>query len=122
MSRMVSSPAPLSARSVIRVCRLSCHRPVTFAFAFTLFHEVLSVTIGFVGSSGLFCPVAGVPIRAGKTYHSGLMVWNRLVYHFEYSTIASSKSEFRGIVRPSPASVLLSPTVRYALNRSIRPH
>ena len=50
MSRMVSSPAPLPARSVISVCRLSCHRPFTFAFVFTLFHEVLTVTIGFVGS------------------------------------------------------------------------
>lgn len=29
MSRIVSSAAPLSARSVIKVCRLSCQRPVT---------------------------------------------------------------------------------------------
>ena len=34
--------------------------------------------------------------------HSGFMVWNRLVYYFEYSTIASRKSEFSGMVRPSP--------------------
>jgi len=97
MSRMVSSPAPLSARSVINVFRLSCHRPFTLALVFTFFHEVFSMTIGFVGSSGLFGPDAGFPIRAGKTYHSGLIVWNRLVYHFEYSTIASSNAEFSGI-------------------------
>jgi hypothetical protein len=63
--------------------RLSCQRPFTFAPFFAVFHDVLSVTIGFVGSSGLFLPNSGLPIRAGKTYHSGLMVWNRFVYHLE---------------------------------------
>ena len=45
----------------------SCNRPFTFASVFTFFPEVLGVTIGFVGSIGLSSPVAGVPIRAGKT-------------------------------------------------------
>src|SRR4051794_31852901 len=103
MSRIVSSPAPLSARSVMRVCRLSCQRPWTLAFFRALFHEVFRVTIGRVGSCG-----RGLP--KGNTYHSGLIVPNRFVYHFEYSTITASKVELRGIVLPSPASVLLSPT------------
>jgi len=87
-------------RPTAPVTVVSCQRPFTFALAFTSFHAVLSVTIGFVGSSGLFCPVAGLPTRAGKTYHSGWIVWNRAVYQFEYSIIAPSKSEFRGMVRP----------------------
>jgi hypothetical protein len=45
-----------------------------------LLHELLSVTTDFVGSSGLFCPDADLPIRAGMTYHSGLMVLIRLVH------------------------------------------
>ena len=35
----------------MNACLLWCHRPFTFALVFTFFHEVLSVTIGFVGSS-----------------------------------------------------------------------
>ena len=57
-------PAPLSARSVMSVCRLSCQRPLTPAFFRTLLHDVFRVTIGRVGSFG-----RGLP--KGKTYHSG---------------------------------------------------
>jgi hypothetical protein len=64
ISRMVSSPAPLSARSVIRACRLSCQRPLTPAFFRALFHDVFNVTTGRVGSFG-----RGLP--NGKTYQSG---------------------------------------------------
>jgi hypothetical protein len=35
---MASSPAPLSASSVMRVSRLSCYLPVTFAFLRVVFH------------------------------------------------------------------------------------
>jgi len=45
-----------------------------------LLHELLSVTIDFVGSSGLFCSDADLPIRTGTTYRSGLMVLIRLVH------------------------------------------
>jgi hypothetical protein len=38
-------------KPVMKVCRLSCQRPFTFAPAFAVFHEVLKVTIGLVGSS-----------------------------------------------------------------------
>src|SRR5580700_6789726 len=112
---MVSSAAPLSARSVTRVCRLSCQRPLTPAFFRTLLHDVFKVTMGRVGSLG-----RGLP--NGNTYHSGRIVPKRLVYHFAYSTIATSKAEFIGILRPSPASVLLSPTVKTAFARSTRSH
>ncbi len=44
MSRMVSSAAPLSAESVIRVWRLSCHLPFTFALIRTLLQDVFRVT------------------------------------------------------------------------------
>src|SRR6266536_3557265 len=50
------------------------------------------------------------------------MIPNRAVYHFEYSTRASTRDVLSGIVRPSPASVLLSATVRYASDKSSRPH
>src|SRR5579884_2828318 len=115
MSRMVSSPTPLSARSVINVCRLSCHLPFTFALLRTLFHEVLSVTIGRVGSLG-----RGFP--KGKTYQSGRIVPNRFSYHCKYSIMLSKRIELNGIVRPSPASVLLSPTVNMACDKFTRPH
>ncbi len=42
--------APLSASSVIRVCRLSCHRPVTSAFRRIFFHAVLSDVTCLLGS------------------------------------------------------------------------
>ena len=80
-------------------------RPCTLAFLLTLPHAVLKDTTGLVRSYGHEFPKA-------KTYQSGSMLPNRLAYHFEYATIASSNSEFKGMVRPSPASVLLSPTER----------
>jgi hypothetical protein len=64
----------------MNVCLLSCHRPFNFALVFMLLHELLSATIGVVGSLGLFCSDSNLPIRAGMTYHSGLMVLNRLVH------------------------------------------
>lgn len=48
------------------------------------------MTIGRLGSFG-----RGLPKR--KTYEFGWMVPKRLVHHFAYSTIASSKTECRGI-------------------------
>src|SRR5579875_2646743 len=49
---IVWSPAPLSASSVMRVCRLSCQRPFTPAFARTLVQTVLRVVTWRVGSVG----------------------------------------------------------------------
>lgn len=46
MSRIVSSPAPLSAKSAINVCRLSRQRPVTPAALRTLDQGGLSVAVG----------------------------------------------------------------------------
>jgi hypothetical protein len=42
--------------------------------------------------------------------------------HFARSIITSWSAEFSGMVRPSPASVLLSPTVGMPFDKSIRSH
>jgi hypothetical protein len=59
----------------------------------------------------------GCGLPNGNTYHSGLVSPNLSKYHFECSISACRSSEFNGMVRPSPASVLLSPTVVYADTR-----
>src|ERR1035441_3551365 len=66
MSMMVWSPAPLSASSVTRVWRVSCHRPVIFAFSLMLVQTVFKLVIGRVGSFG--CPAhSGDTNRPGNT-------------------------------------------------------
>ncbi len=50
MSITVCSPAPLSANSVARVWRLSCHRPFTAAFSRTLLYTVLNFVMWRAGS------------------------------------------------------------------------
>src|ERR1700691_960735 len=100
MSMMVWSPAPLSAKSVISVWRLSCQRPSTLAFLRTLFQAVLRVVTGRVGSLGV-----GLP--KGNRYHWGCGFPNFSRYHSAYSVMHSAKAVLRGMVRPSPASVLL---------------
>src|SRR5688572_6018007 len=101
---MVSSLAsPLSARSVTKVWRPSCQRPVTPAALRTLFQAVLNVVAGLVGSVGW-----GLP--KGKTYHSGRVSPNLSRYQRACSTKAALRSEFIGIVLPWPASVLEFPT------------
>lgn len=94
---------------------MSCQRPLTLALVRTFSHDVWKETTGGVGACG-----RGLP--NGKTYHSGWIFPNRRPYYFEYSTSVASRVEFSGMVRPSPASVLLFPTVRIALSRSVRPH
>src|SRR6266702_8613982 len=98
----------------MRVCRLSCQRPLTSALMRTLFHAVLSVVTGRVGSDGF-----GLP--KGHTYHSGWGLPNLSLYQLAYSRKTSNRVEFSGIVRPSPASVLLRPTARYCFSKSICP-
>src|SRR5580693_6654494 len=102
---IVSSPAPLSANSVIRVWRLSCQRPETFAFLRVFFQAVFREVTWRVGSEGI-----GLP--NGNRNHSSCKVPNRSRYHSLWFTNASCSSEFRGIIRPSPASLLALPTCR----------
>ena len=75
-------------------------RPVTLAFFRTFFQAVLNVVTGRVGSLG-----RGLP--NGKTYHSGRVSPNFSRYQTAYSLNTGSREEFSGMVRPSPASVLL---------------
>jgi hypothetical protein len=109
MSRIVSSEAsPLSARSVMNVWRLSCHRPVTPASFLIAAQTVLKLVPGRAGSVG-----CGFP--KGSTYHSGRVSPNLFRYHLECATSAARTSALRGIVLPSPASVLDSPAITTAL-------
>src|SRR5215467_7260462 len=100
ISRMTSSPAPLSARSVTNVWRLSWKRPLTFALVRAFRHAVFREVCGRVGSLG-----TGLP--NGNTYQLARAVPNLPVYHFVYSTMAVYRSLFMGMVRPVPASDLL---------------
>jgi hypothetical protein len=61
---------PLSASSVIRVCRLSCQRPFTIAFLRTFFQAVFNEVTCRVGSDGM-----GLP--KGKRYHSSCVAPKR---------------------------------------------
>ncbi len=119
---IVWSPAPLSASSVISVCRVSWNRPSTPVRVFTFFHAVLRLVTGLVGTRGRSLPRSGFPTRPGKTYHCGSIEPKRFVYQREWSTRAEKRLLFSGIVRPSPASVLLRPTVRNRLSKSICAH
>ena len=70
MLMIASPPPPDSASSVTGVCRLSCHRPATFALSRTFVHAVFGFEAGDGGLSGWSFP-------AGKTYNSGLHSPNR---------------------------------------------
>src|ERR1017187_1495913 len=90
---ITSSPAPDSASSVTKVCRLSCHRPTTLASSRTLVHAVLSDVTGRVGSFGW-------PFPAGNTYHSGLRSPKRRMYQAGGVWSAARTVSFNGITRP----------------------
>src|ERR1035437_4367790 len=92
---ITSSPAPDSESSVTSVCRLSCHRPTTFALSRTFVHAVLKVVTGLVGSFGW-------PFPAGETHHSGLHSPNRRMYHAACAPRAIMTVSFSGITRPVP--------------------
>src|ERR1035437_3036939 len=99
MSMMVWSPAPLSDSSVTRVWRVSCHRPMMPAFFLMLHQTVFKLVMGRVASKCLDLP-------KGNRYHPGRVIPYRRVYQREWFSSAGNRTEFKGIVRPSPASVL----------------
>ena len=65
MLMITSSPAPDSASSVTSVCRLSYHRPTTFALSRTFVHAVRKVVTGWDG-------IVQLPLPGGEDNHSGL--------------------------------------------------
>src|ERR1019366_231299 len=91
--------------------RVSCQRPVVPAFFLMFCHTVFNVVVGRVGSRCLDLP-------KGNRYHSGLVIPKRRVYQRAWSRSAGNRTEFSGIVRPSPASVLDLPTVRNCFSKS----
>jgi len=103
------------------VCLASWNRPVTFARSFTFCHALLIDVIGFVGSKGRLFPVVGFPILPGKMCQFAFVVPNLDVYHFACSIKAENRVSFSGMVRPSPAAVLLFATVSTRCSKSICP-
>ncbi len=105
ISIMVWSPAPLSASSVMSVCRLSCQRPVTLALSRTLLQAVFSVVTGRVGSLGRGFPnLEDVPLRSNLP-KSVRVPCNVLRQRREQSRVQRDGAA-------SPPSVLLRPTAR----------
>src|ERR1035437_672181 len=80
-----------------------------------LHQTVFKLVMGRVGSRCLDLP-------KGNRYHSGRVIPNRRVYQREWFSSAGNRTEFKGIVRPSPASVLLLPTVRNCFSKSTCTH
>src|ERR1019366_913538 len=78
-----------------------------------LHQTVFKLVMGRVGSRCLDLP-------KGNRYHSGRIIPNRRVYQREWSRSAGNRTEFKGIVRSSPASVLLLPTVRNCFSKGKR--
>jgi hypothetical protein len=64
--RFTSSGTLPSAKSVIMVCRVSCHRPLTPAFFLMFDQDVFSVTMGRVGSLGRGLPQGVFRERGGS--------------------------------------------------------
>jgi len=87
------------------VCRLSCHRPFTPASARILVQTVLNVVHALVGSVGWGFPNGNYEPFGVQLSEFGFVPLGMAIN-------ASSATLFRGIVRPVPPSVFVSPTTK----------